>query len=331
MNAFDLTQALKAKAREQGFSLVGVCEASPGPHLDFYTDWVSRGFGAEMSYLERQIPLKATLESVLPGVKSILAVGLNYNQPPLSGEGRPVISRYALGRDYHKVLKGKLNTLAKWLSTETGAECRPCVDSAPIFERDYANLAGLGWFGKNTCLINSREGSWFFIGLLLTGAELLPDKPAFGGCGNCRACIDACPTGAIVQINGRWQVDSRRCISYLSIEHVGEFSTEQAAMIGDRTFGCDICQEVCPFNEPRSSQPLRAVTTTEPDFLATRSFPSLVELAQISDHDWDGLTRGSATRRAGVEGIKRNARANLRNQAMADSAHASTMIEKSDA
>ena len=246
--------------------------------------------------------------SLLPGCQSVIAVSLNYNQSNSAAPGHPKIARYALGRDYHKVIHSKLARLSEAVSeTAPGSTSRACVDSAPIFERDFANLAGLGWFGKNTCLIDSKRGSWFFIGILLTTAELEPDKPAIGACGTCRACIDACPTGAIVFTDGRWQVDSRQCISYQTIEHPGPLTQK----LHGWTFGCDVCQEVCPFNKPRESQPLRAKPTREHDFLSRRTWPSLTELAQISGPDWDRISPGSPMRRAGLEGIRRNAQRNL--------------------
>jgi epoxyqueuosine reductase len=252
-------------------------------------------------------------------VRSIVAVGLNYHQAESTSNETPRIAEYAQGRDYHKVIRGKLNALARWLkANEPGVECRPCVDSAPIFERDYANLAGLGWFGKNTMLINSHRGSWFFIGLLLTTAELKPSTPAIGGCGSCHKCIEACPTGAIVFEDGRWQVDARRCISYLTIEYRGEIPPEIAKRMGDWTFGCDVCQQVCPFNQPREHQPLRAAPTREPDFQNVRHWPLLIELADISYGDWDQLTQGSPVRRTGYEGIRRNARVALSNLSSAE-------------
>ena len=216
-------------------------------------------------------------------------------------ETQSAISVCALGRDYHKVLRTKLRNLAAQLTkNHPGAEFRACVDSAPILERSYAHLAGLGWFGKNTMLIDSKRGSWFFIGVLLSSIEFQPDQPSEGGCGTCHKCIDACPTGAIVNENDRWQIDSNQCISYQTIEKEGDLTVNTNGWV----FGCDICQEVCPFNEPRASQPQRATATTEPDFLKRKNFPTLVELAQISRDDWDTLTQGSALRRTGFEGAK---------------------------
>ncbi len=311
----ELTATLKAEALSMGFESVGVCRALPTDHMDFYQGWLGRGFHASMDYLVRHVELKSDPQALLPGAKSIIAVALNYHQENPAVDGHPHIASYALGWDYHKVLRGKLKRLAAVIERDyPGSESRACVDSAPIFEREYAHLAGLGWFGKNTCLIDSKRGSWFFIGLLLTTVEFESDAPALGGCGTCRACIDACPTGAIVFDDGRWQVDSRSCISYLTIEHKAEIAPELAAKIGSWTFGCDVCQEVCPFNQPRESQPLRAQPTIEAGFLAKRSWPRLEQIGVLDEDEWDRLTQGSAMRRTGINGIRRNARINIDNQ-----------------
>ncbi len=306
---------VKEKALSLGFELVGVCPAAAPPHLQEYQRWLDNGYHGSMEYLREHLPLKADPQLLLPGARSIIAVGLNYNQEPPTRPGGPRIARYALGRDYHKVLRGKLKQLAAWIEFEheEGA-CRACVDSAPIMERDFANLAGLGWFGKNTMLINSRRGSWFFLGLLLTTVHFEPDQPAEGGCGTCTRCIEACPTGAIIHSDGRWQIDARTCISYLTIEHKGPIEPELEARLGAWTFGCDICQEVCPFNQPRPNQPLRAQSTSEPDFLTRSEWPSLERLSNMQWAQWDEFTRGSALRRTGLEGLSRNARINQRNQ-----------------
>ena len=307
-----MEEAIREYAHGLGFDLVGFTVATPAEEASaFYQKWVLAGFAADMDYLKDHIEAKRSPESMLPGAKSIIAVGLNYNQPLKETDDGPKISRYALGRDYHKVLRAKLKKLSAFINQQhPDSNSRICVDSAPIMERTYAQLAGLGWFGKNTLLINSQRGSWFFLGLILTTAELKPDQPALGGCGTCRACVDACPTGAIVQFEGRWAVNSGRCISYLTIENRNEIPPELAEKLSGWTFGCDICQEVCPFNHPRENAPLRAQTTTEPDFLNTRQWPTLVQLAQIQEPEWDELTQGSPVRRAGIEGLRRNARAN---------------------
>lgn len=309
-----LEDALKERALGLGFDLVGVCAAQTAPHLAAYEGWLGKGYHGSMDYLLRQLPLKRHPEELLVGCRSVIAVALNYNQPNLPRAGEARIARYALGRDYHKVLRAKLKALASSLALSyPEAEFRPCVDSAPIFERDFASLAGLGWFGKNTMLINSERGSWFFLGLLLTTLELEPDRTAVGGCGTCTRCIEACPTGAIVFEDERWQVNGSRCISYLTIEHEGEIEPSLAAGIGGWTFGCDVCQEVCPFNQARESQPLRAQTTREADFLRLRQWPHLDQLAVLGEHEWDALTAGSPVRRTGLGGLRRNARVNLAN------------------
>ncbi len=304
------SEGLKAAAVASGFTSVGVCGPEPPESLEAYETWLAKGYHGSMDYMARSLAQRSDLESLLPGVRSVVCVGLNYYQPLPKAEGGPKIARYALGRDYHKVMRGRLKHLAKWVESEhPGSVSRACVDSAPVLEREYANRAGLGWFGKNTCLIDSRKGSWFFIGVLLTTAEYERDTPAVGGCGTCRACIEACPTGAIVPEGERWVVDARACISYLTIE---EKSADLQGDTAGWTVGCDVCQEVCPFNQPRPSQPDRAATTTDPDF-APREWPSLTRLVDITWEDWDGLTRGSPVRRVGWEGLRRNARANLDN------------------
>lgn len=297
---------IKEAARQLGFDLVGVCAAGPAESHAAYLDWLSRGFAGGMAYMARHAELRRNPDSLLPGVRSIVAVGLNYYQPTQTRPGYPKIARYALGRDYHKVIRGKLRKLQTTLGS---GQHRICVDSAPILEREFAHRAGLGWFGKNTLLIDSRRGSWFLIGLMLTTLEIEPDEPAIGGCGTCGACIEACPTGAIVQVGDHWGVDGTSCISYLTIEKPEEADER----IGEWTFGCDICQEVCPFNRPRLAQPLRAQDTLEPDFLkrtALLQIP-LGEVSRLDHEEWDGLTTGSPIRRAGLAGLKRNASLNL--------------------
>lgn len=308
----ELTRFVLDQAKNLGFELAGVCEATPSRTLPAFMQWLEEGHHADMGYLERSLHLRSDPAGLLPGVQSIVAVGLNYHQnnPRLAGE--PRIAQYALGRDYHKTIRAKLRRLSTVLQAQcSDAEVRVCVDSAPILEREYAHRAGLGWFGKNTCLINSQRGSWFLIGLLLTTVRLRPTEPAVGGCGTCRQCIDACPTGAIVHLDERWQVDARQCLSYHTIENRSDIPAEIQSRTDGWTFGCDICQEVCPFNQPRPSQPLRAQVTTEPDFLRTRAWPNLVQLAQITESDWDTLTQGSAVRRARWKGLRRNAQINL--------------------
>lgn len=302
---------LKAWAAEEGFDLAGVCAAQEPSTWPAYRDWLEDEFHGPLGYLAESLELRRSLDSLMPGTRSVLSVGLNYAQQPPAGPGQPKIARYALGRDYHKVMRGRLARIGRRLAADFGTRSRAAVDSAPLLEREWAMRAGLGWFGKNTMLINSWRGSWMLLGFLLLDADLEPDQPAKGGCGTCRLCIDACPTGAIVLQRDRWQVDARRCISTWTIEHKGSFPPGVDQMIGDWTFGCDACQEACPFNHPRPSQPDRAAPTADKDMTATRDWPSLAELADISYEEWDALTQGSPVRRAGWEGLRRNAAANL--------------------
>ena len=312
-----MRSSLERLAQELGFSTIGVASATSPMHTEFLADWLDRGFGAEMHYLRANLALRQSVEGLLPGCRSVIAVTLNYHRPNPTGGERVKVAQYALGRDYHKVLRSKLGVLARWLDTEQpGSRSRVCVDSAPVLEREWAHRAGLGWFGKNTMLIDSWRGSWFFIGILLTTVEIEPDAPSDGGCGSCKACVEACPTGAIVRQDGVWQVDSRRCISYLTIEHRGEI--DSALNLEGWTYGCDVCQEVCPFNQPRASQPLRAQFTSEPDFQQTRDWPTLDEAANMTEESWHEMTLGSAARRAKVEAWRLNASMNLAQRATGD-------------
>ncbi|HWP31134.1 MAG TPA: tRNA epoxyqueuosine(34) reductase QueG [Fimbriimonadales bacterium] len=305
------SSAIKRAALEAGFDIAGICPACEPPHYSAYLSWLQGKFHAGMAYMARSKVLRSSPESLLPGAKSILAVGLNYNQnPPRNTNAK--ISRYALGRDYHKVIRKKLKQVARWAEAEyEGLQTRICVDSAPILERDYAWLAGLGWFGKNTCLINTKRGSWFFIGLLLLDKEFEPDAPTEGSCGSCRKCIDACPTGALVFENGSKVavLDSKRCISYLTIEHPRGFRHGEERLLNGWIFGCDVCQEVCPFNQPREHQPLRATITKETDFIPKREIISIEpeELVGISDAEFLDKFKGTSLMRAGAGRMRRNA------------------------
>jgi epoxyqueuosine reductase len=311
------SEPLKEAALAEGFDSAGVCDARAPSHLDAYLDWIDRGLHAGMGYMKSSRPLRSGPNGLLNGVRSILAVSLNYNQEV--DESQPRVARYALGRDYHKVLRGKLKRIAKTAeSLHPSLLARPCVDSAPILERDFAQQAGIGWFGKNTMLIDSKRGSWFFIGLLLLSELFEADEPAKGGCGTCHACIDACPTGALVMEPGRpvAVIHSERCISYRTIEHRGELPGDTHGWL----FGCDVCQEVCPFNEPRAAAPMRASLSAERDFRpkdANRS-PDLAAISLLDRESFVEMYGGTAFMRAGLDRLKRNAEAILQPNAEAD-------------
>jgi epoxyqueuosine reductase len=269
-----LSATVKQTALDVGFDLAAVAPLSVWKDLEFARAWVERGFGGEMHYLQN--PKRRDPRHILPSAKSVVCVGLVYNTPlPYSidesqkskvegqksgttddghaGAGpRAWISRYAWGRDYHAIVRAKLEDLRADIGgLAPGVETRVYVDTGPIVERAFARFSGIGWMGKNTCLINEQKGSWFFIGVILTSLELDPDLPAPDRCGSCTRCLEACPTGALVE---PYVMDARRCISYLTIELKGSIPAQFREGMGANVFGCDICQDVCPWNAKSSHQ-----------------------------------------------------------------------------
>jgi epoxyqueuosine reductase len=325
-NTAGLATALKAEAQRLGFDLVGIAPAVTPTGIHAFLDWLERGYAGQMAYLERREEAYQHPRHVLDGARSVVMLGINYSTraPVRRGDGRreemssaceratsasvpgaliPArIARYALGqRDYHDVIREKLHELAGFLRREApGSKARGVVDTAPLLERDFARLAGLGWFGKNTMLINKHLGSWFFLAGLLVDLELEYDAPhAASHCGTCTRCLDACPTNAFV---APYVLDSRRCISYLTIEHRGPIPAEFHAQMGDWLFGCDICQEVCPWNH-------KAPVSNEPAFqpqsaLQSADAAQLMQLTEEAFHQQFGHT---ALARAGRAGLIRNA------------------------
>jgi len=245
----EITPALKDEAHRLGFALAGVCPAVTPTGLSRFHEWLSAGYGGQMHYLTHRREAYAHPRHVLDGVRSLMMLAMNYRTaepaPPRPGQGR--VSRYAWGTDYHDIIHDRLRRLCGWLNERLpSANTRGVVDTAPLLEREFAQLAGLGWTGKNTLLLNRQMGSWFFLAALLTDAELEYDEPhAADHCGTCTACLDACPTGALVE---PYVMDARRCISYLTIELRGAVPVELRSGMEDWVFGCDICQEVCPWN-----------------------------------------------------------------------------------
>jgi epoxyqueuosine reductase len=298
------SEVLKTLARECGFELAGVARAAPLAE-DFarYRAWADQGMAGEMRYLtDRRAEVRRDPRHLLPGAQSIVCVGKLYNQPlPEPREGHAVFSRYALGHYYHEVVHDGLEQLARKLDAIEPHEWKICVDTAPLLERSYARQAGLGWIGRNTCLINEPLGSWFFLGELITTLELAPEAPPPDRCGTCMRCIESCPTHAIVPAAGDgWTIDARRCISYLNIELRGTFSEEQQAWLGPRVFGCDICQDVCPWNA-------RAPETNDPAFRPLYDpAPPLEELAALTAEEFRERFRGTPVMRAKHEGMMRN-------------------------
>lgn len=303
-------QRVKQLALECGFQLVGIAEAKPLPEAYFYFWWIRQGMAGEMRYLtDQRAELRADPRSLLPQARSIICVGLLYHTPfplstQLSDRQRGWISRYAWGRDYHKILRRRLRDLAKRLELEFGKfHWKLGVDAIPFLERAYARRAGLGWIGRNTCLINQRLGSWFFLGELLTSLELEPDAPPPDRCGSCRRCIDSCPTAALIPNPGPEGpsvfLDARRCISYLTIEHRSSIPEGVRTLMGNHVFGCDICQDVCPWNR-------KAPVTPETEFTPRWFAPPLEELASLNLEAFERHFAGTPVRRAGYEGFLRN-------------------------
>ena len=300
--------AVKEIALACGFDLAGIAAAGPAEDYGRYEAWARSGAAGEMRYLtDHRGPLRQYPANLLPEVKSILCVGKLYNSPhpystKFSDSERAWISRYAWGEDYHDTLREGLSRVAKELERRADEDFthRICVDTAPILERSYARLSGLGWIGKNTCLINQQKGSWFFLGELLLSLDLQPDLPPPDRCGTCRRCIDACPTSAIVQSSNRdWTIDSRLCISYFTIEKRGEIPAEHHSGIGNNIFGCDICQDVCPWNR-------RAPQTEVAAFQPREFAPPLERLAGMTEDEFRSVFRGTPVWRAKYAGFLRN-------------------------
>jgi epoxyqueuosine reductase len=299
------SEAVKHRARELRFDACGVARAEAYPRLARLREWIACGYAGDMSYLSDSLDERANPTAVLPTVRSIVSLAVVYNTTPAysiatTGRGRAALSRYAWGDDYHDVLRSRLRSLVAWMAetAAAGFEAFSCVDSGPVQERVFAEQAGLGWIGKNTCLINAKMGSWLFLAEVLTNAELEPDAPAVDQCGSCTRCLDACPTRALV---APYSLDATRCLSYLTIESRGSVDRELRPSIGQQVYGCDICQEVCPWNR-------RAPVSDDPawrprDGLA---FPRLIELCRLSDADWRARLKGSAMRRAGLRRIRRS-------------------------
>lgn len=305
MNGTDPSETVKALAREVGFNLTGIARAEPLPGVGFLDEWLASGYAGGMAYLHRNRETRENPAAILPGARSIVVVAMNYHAPTPAGsdDGRPRgrIARYAWGRDYHAVMRERLDELAERMRQTIGERFayRACVDTAPILERQIAAAAGIGWIGKNTLVLNAKLGSYFVLGELITTLELEPDAPATDHCGTCTRCLDACPTRAFVRPH---VMDARRCISYLTIEHRGEIAAEFHDALGDWIFGCDICQEVCPFNR-------RAPETREPDFAARPPAPSvaLQDVLDASPEEYVRLVHDRAIGRARLEMLRRNA------------------------
>ena len=300
-----LTASVRRRGMELGFQQVAITDGDLGSDETALLAWLDAGYHGELGYMARHGPRRARPGALVPGTIRVVSVRMNYRR----GGADPVrvlqcpelgyVSRYALGRDYHKMIRRRLQRLADFIESEVGSfGYRAFADSAPVMEKPLARNAGLGWIGKHTNLINRTAGSWFFLGELYTDLPLVVDSPGADHCGTCRACIDACPTGAIV---APYRLDARLCISYLTIELHGSIPVELRPLVGNRIFGCDDCQLVCPWNR-------FAGESTEPDFEPRHGLDAatLVELFAWSREDYEARTEGMALRRIGYERWLRN-------------------------
>ena len=299
--------AVKREAAALGFDLCGIASAAAYPELAFLREWLDRGYAGEMQYMHRTADRRTDVRSVMPSAQSVISLGTIYNtrQPYATENADPsvaAIARYAWGDDYHVVIEQRLALLVERLRAIAGdtLEARAYVDTGPVQERVYAHHAGLGWIGKNTCLINADLGSWVFLSAIICNMALEPDTPSLDQCGSCTLCLDACPTGALVEPG---VLDSTRCLSYLTIELKGSIPVELRDGLGEHAYGCDICQEVCPWNlTPSTGVSEDPAWQARPGLAA----PRLLELWNRTDDGLRGLLKGSAMKRAGVKRLRRN-------------------------
>jgi epoxyqueuosine reductase len=311
LTSASIADLIKRAAAEAGFNLSGVAPVREFPELNYFSAWIASGYAGEMRYLETRGEAgalkRASLAEVAPWARSVIVCAINYNtDPPRSTEPPPStncgwVSRYAWStEDYHKSVLRRLRAVEAKLKTESpGCLSRCYVDTGPLVERVWAKYAGIGWQGKNTCLINQTIGSWIFLGVILTSLELEPDLPAPDRCGTCTRCIDACPTDAFV---APYQLDATRCISYLTIEKRGDIPEELRNGVGRHVFGCDICQDVCPWNR-------RAPLTSAPEFAPRPGLvnPALEWLAAMNEDEFRTTFHHSPLKRAKYNGLRRNA------------------------
>jgi epoxyqueuosine reductase len=331
----NLTERIKSRAIELGFDLAGVAPAGVAPHAKEYADWVAAGMAGEMAYLSRDPDRRSDLQRILPNAQSVIVVGLSYYTVAVPDEvkndpARGLIARYAWGVDYHAVMTPRLADLAKFVREEVGRDVnthtlpsasppkdlqgdlnaparatsiqtKVYVDTGAVLERDWAQMAGLGFIGKNTCLINPHMGSWLFLGVLITDLDLEIDQPQKKvSCGTCTRCLVACPTDAFIS---PYVLDARKCISYLTIELRGSIPVELRSLMGNRIFGCDICQDVCPWSTRF------ATATQERSFFPVdldRAAPRLIDLARLSEDQFKVRFAGTPILRSGRRGLLRN-------------------------
>jgi epoxyqueuosine reductase len=300
-----LKQRIFDKAAELGFCAWGIARANAVPEAgERLREWLAAGNHGEMGWMAARAEQRASPEGLWPEAKSVIALAMSYapaNDPLALAEAkdRGRISVYAQGADYHKVVKKALKAMGRWLADEAGCQLKIFVDTAPVMEKPLSAAAGIGWQGKHSNLLNREHGSWLFLGIIYTTLELEPDEPAVAHCGSCTACIDACPTQAIVAPN---QVDARRCISYLTIEHAGPIPHQYRRAIGNRIYGCDDCLAVCPWNRFAAAAQANKAFAPRAELVA----PALADLLALDDKAFRELFSGSPIKRIGVARMTRN-------------------------
>jgi epoxyqueuosine reductase len=301
----DLTNSIKEKAYDLGFSLVGISPVGDYPESQYFKKWLNKGYEATMDYMSKNTEKRQDVRNLVTGARTVISCAINYNTDfPYSTSKEDKlkgwIARYAWGDDYHTVIKDKLTALKEHIveNSEAGEDDRIYVDTGPVLERMYAKYSGIGWIGKNTCLINQEIGSWLLIGELITSIELEYDNKAAERCGTCTLCIDSCPTDAITE---PYVLDSSKCISYLTIENKGSIPREYREATGNNIFGCDICQDVCPWNG-------KPETGTEQAFLPRDGLfnPNLEELAGLDQEQFSAMFKNSPIKRSKRKGFIRN-------------------------
>jgi epoxyqueuosine reductase len=298
--------AIKQRAAELGFDLCGISPAASFPELTFLDEWIARGYAGEMDYMEKSASVRADIRNYLPSARSVIVMGTVYNTQA-GGAGRAggagadaiKVARYARGLDYHKVIEDRLLELIQWMQAagDQPFEAAHFVDKHQVQERVYAHHAGIGWIGKNSCVISPELGSWMFLSGIAISLDLAPDAPALDQCGSCTLCIDACPTGALVDAR---ELDATRCISYLTIETETEIPEDKRALIAQHAWGCDICQDVCPWN-------LSAAVSADPAWQGPmRHGLPAAHLWERSDDELHALIKGSAMTYVPLSRLRRN-------------------------
>lgn len=308
LNKKKITQAIHKKAYELGFHRVGITSSDPSQRFSYYQEWLKKGFLGGMHYLKNHEPKKEDPKHIFPEVQSIICCALSYKtsyENPLNVD-KPIgiISNYAWGDDYHEIMNEKLKKLLDSIQTICPqVQGKVYVDTGPLLERSYAERAGIGWVGKNTCILDQEYGSYLFLGEILINVALMFDQPQTDHCGSCTRCLDACPTGALLK---PYMLDATRCIAYLTIEKKGDLSLEEKDMINHHIFGCDICQQVCPWNHKALNPDLDCFKPRPGNFL-----PELKVLLEMAEDQFKKQFSKSPVKRAKYPGFKRNVKAVL--------------------